>query len=854
MVFTNIIRSLRRIIHKKFGGYRRFILAFSSALIILYVVRAIVEGDKSRHVWDPKSVPLPENKTDVVPSHCIIKCQPDQLSFYIKTGEKSLEYSRGPTICFEGKEYMSDRLKNVGRGFNILVVDAKTKQVKHIKIFDTFTDDSSLLRFLKKDVQEEDIALFATYDDAATALKESGRQWLGYFGSGLISRLKYRENFLMVGTKALAEGNAIEYYMASNGKEPSFAPPIEKAGCFALPMGPKVNMEKAVSAVLTGKDIEKGEALENCGLPSPCDADTVSAAVSTGHGNEVKPSICINGNMWMADKVNDGGRGFNIVVLDPTTFEVIKVTHMDTYETDSTDLELLLDSLDDGDIVIGVVADEASRKLGTGAKDALNKVGSAFIQNLRFRDVWYFVGQKGIQGFSRIEQLSYSGVNDAWPKPLSAKFCIPRTIPSSRIMIDPESSRNEPRRQFCTKYEGYTEFCNPAYVDEHLKAIPISNNELSGNKIFETPIIIVPGINHNAYVNTLRTTLMQPGIDVQLVAVFWDEKIPEYGELATLFGFQSEKVPGSTTYAEQMTKAMKMSKLKFPSAEHMVFIEEDLLLAPDFMPFMAQTLSVLSKDHSLAGAFAWNINGFENLSGNTSLVYRVQDFPGLAFLLRSSILQLLINSWDSCCQKRAWSGWNLNLTDVQVEMLMPDVSRVYRTPFFGGEGLSGLSRNLFLKPRKTYLDTKTQSLRLEYLISNDYEHFLQEQIHNSLVLKPAEYIGCVKGESQPPNIGNIANVPIVIFYQQVDSKDYRLLLKICHCFGLVIMEDGKPRNLHRGMLRFHYQNHDIFVVGTQTAYFDRLTTMSTVLSAAHFQQVSGSQGGLAAFHEVESIR
>ena len=34
----------------------------------------------------------------------------------------------------------------------------------------------------------------------------------------------------------------------------------------------------------------------------------------------------------MADKLNDGGRGFNIVVLDPTTFEVIKVTHMDTYE------------------------------------------------------------------------------------------------------------------------------------------------------------------------------------------------------------------------------------------------------------------------------------------------------------------------------------------------------------------------------------------------------------------------------------------------------------------------------------------------------------------------------------------
>ncbi|GFO23160.1 protein o-linked-mannose beta-1,2-n-acetylglucosaminyltransferase 1-like [Plakobranchus ocellatus] len=787
MVFTNIIRSLRRVIHKKFGGYRRFLLVLLSTVIILYVVRAVVEGDGSRHVWDPKNTPAPENKTDIIPTHCQISCAQGQLSFYIKTGEKSLEYATGPTICFEGKEYMSDKLNNVGRGFNIVLVDAKTKRVKAAKRFDTFLDDSALLRFLKKEAVEDDIVLAATYDDAATMLKESGRQWLGFFGSGLITRLKYRENFLMVGAKALAEGNAIEYYMASNGKDPSFAPPIEKAGCFALPMGPKVNMDNAVAPVLSGKDIEKGERNENCGLPSACAEDSVSAAVFTGQGNEKKPSICINGDIWMADKTNDAGRGFNIVVLDPTTFQVTKVTHMDTYDKDSTDLELLLDSLDDGDIIVAVVSDEASRKLGTGARDALNKVGSAFIQNLRFRDVWYFVGQKGIQGFSRIEQLSYSGLNDQWPKPLEAKFCIPRTIPSSRIMIDAEMSRNEPRRQFCTKYEGYTEFCNPAYVDEQLKAIPISNTDLSGNKIFQTPIIIVPGINHNAYVNTLRTTLMQPGIDVKYVAVYWDEKIPEYGELAGLFGFQHFKVNSSTTYAEQMTKAMKMAKALYPTADHMMFIEEDLLLAPDFMPFMAQTLNVVTKDESLAGSFAWNIN-----------------------------------------------GWYLS--EAQLEMLMPDVSRAYRTPFFGGEGLSGLARKLFLKPRKTYLDTKTQSLRLEYLISKDYEHFLTEQIHNSIVLKPSQIIECIKGEAQPPAMSHLPNVPIVIFYQQQDPKDYRLLLKICQCFGLVIMEDGQPRNMHRGMLRFYYQNHDVFVVGTQTSYFDRLTSMGTVLSSTHFSE------------------
>ena len=40
------------------------------------------------------------------------------------------------------------------------------------------------------------------------------------------------------------------------------------------------------------------------------------------------------------------------------------------------------------------------------------------------------------------------------------------------------------------------------------------------------------------------------------------------------------------------------------------------------------------------------------MSGNTGLVYRVQEFPGLAFLLRSPIVQKLVDSWSSCCQKR----------------------------------------------------------------------------------------------------------------------------------------------------------------------------------------------------------
>jgi len=36
----------------------------------------------------------------------------------------------------------------------------------------------------------------------------------------------------------------------------------------------------------------------------------------------------------------------------------------------------------------------------------LNELGSAVVQNVKFRDAWAFVGQKGIQGFTDTEQVS----------------------------------------------------------------------------------------------------------------------------------------------------------------------------------------------------------------------------------------------------------------------------------------------------------------------------------------------------------------------------------------------------------------------------------------------------------------
>jgi len=42
------------------------------------------------------------------------------------------------------------------------------------------------------------------------------------------------------------------------------------------------------------------------------------------------------------------------------------------------------------------------------ARNLLFDLGSGLVQNLRFRDAWFFVGRKGIQGFTPIEEVIFN--------------------------------------------------------------------------------------------------------------------------------------------------------------------------------------------------------------------------------------------------------------------------------------------------------------------------------------------------------------------------------------------------------------------------------------------------------------
>lgn len=165
--------------------------------------------------------------------------------------------------------------------------------------------------------------------------------------------------------------------------------------------GLKVDTESEIIHVVPAVLI--GERVPNCGLPEPCANDSFAVHIFTGKDHHDQPRLCVDGKYILGANLNSGGRGMNVAVIDSVTRFVQHVSHFDTYEEDSSQLETLLLNLRQGDILILLTFDEPTRKLSQIARLLLHELGSAMAQNLHYRSSWYFITQKGISGFSPYE-------------------------------------------------------------------------------------------------------------------------------------------------------------------------------------------------------------------------------------------------------------------------------------------------------------------------------------------------------------------------------------------------------------------------------------------------------------------
>uniref|UniRef100_A0A1B6KQP2 Alpha-1,3-mannosyl-glycoprotein 2-beta-N-acetylglucosaminyltransferase n=1 Tax=Graphocephala atropunctata TaxID=36148 RepID=A0A1B6KQP2_9HEMI len=575
--------------------------------------------------------------------------------------------------------------------------------------------------------------------------------------------------------------------------------------------------------------IEVSEILPNCGIKEQCPEDSFPVHIYTGQDKDDQPKLCIHGKYLIGNNINGGGRGLNAAIVDAVHFQVVAVHNFDLYSQNSTSLELwLAKQVMDNDIIIVFTFDEASKELSRKAKMSLYRLGSGKIQDLQFRSQWYMISQKGINGFTSLEKLTFAK-NEHWGEAIDERLCVPRQIPAVTIAPDPPPRANPLRENFCdsVKKMKCKEFCGAIAQHEAIYPALLTNRSLIGNAVYSTPILVVGGTSLASLSLTLQTLIHQPGIHSPSVLVLYLETETEMADLVRLFSFQAIPV-NSTANNEHILQGLRLVRKKFPNKKYVIVLDEGLMVSPDFLFYMAQLSFLLEKDDSIFAISAWNPNGYKNVSSDPHLVYRSEHFPGLGFLLPLSIFDKYLEAnFSSCCSHQSVLGW-----DVSGNVVFPDVSRLLRrSSDFIHSSPDDLEYQLFSHPRETNVDVSAWIERPQELTKDRYFQQLVNLIQESTTfhLSDSDLHLCQEGTNAAVMrmLQEFSGKVLAIYYQEMNYGNCTTLRTIAKCFGIYVPTNIKPQGLYLDLFRFAVEKNTVMLVESKSPFFKSKTQSVT---------------------------
>jgi len=180
---------------------------------------------------------------------------------------------------------------------------------------------------------------------------------------------------------------------------------------------------------------------KECIIQEKCTAEQIPYLVKSGKGMESFPIICLNGKVIFSKNLKDSkiGRGINMVVLDrmyififkmnikkskiigsifliqkinycfnflfkkEETLNIKSAESYDSFTDDSLFYRYVKTTLSDGDIVMIASYDEMANALRETTSQFMQNYGSQLFSNIKFRDSFVMIGQRGISKGKAIE-------------------------------------------------------------------------------------------------------------------------------------------------------------------------------------------------------------------------------------------------------------------------------------------------------------------------------------------------------------------------------------------------------------------------------------------------------------------
>ncbi|XP_013412968.1 uncharacterized protein LOC106175483 [Lingula anatina] len=177
-----------------------------------------------------------------------------------------------------------------------------------------------------------------------------------------------------------------------------------------------------------------------------------------------------------------------------------------------------------------------------------------------------------------------------------------------------------------------------------------------------------------------------------------------------------------------------------------------------------------------------------------------------------------------------WHGWLAQLWG-DSEMLVPEVSRVFRQQYEGSAEDAELMQALFNKPRLTNLDANVKVKGHEALTKDQYEQLLQNLIKTAEFVEGSTVTDCLNAKSDSVKLPDTSKGSYVLVYHQSSATDYQTLQVLAKCFHLFWYPKASPRGLHKGVLRFSNKGKPVLLVGSEGPYRSLIPTTYKLIKA-----------------------
>uniref|UniRef100_A0A0R3S2A4 ILEI domain-containing protein n=1 Tax=Elaeophora elaphi TaxID=1147741 RepID=A0A0R3S2A4_9BILA len=562
-------------------------------------------------------------------------------------------------------------------------------------------------------------------------------------------------------------------------------------------------------------NVKLGKELPNCGHSENCPEDEIPMLFYSGKDKDDSPRLCVNGRLIIDRDLNSAGRGLNLVVIDSKTHQVMRTGHYDTYLEDSSALVLFLEQLSPGEIVAVISFDEASNSLSDMAKHIFYELGSSLIYRLKFRASWYFIGQKGIDGYTPFEDMNLPSGSD-WAKPIRQTICVPSVLDGLKTVKNRlPKAQNMLRRHFCSRYDGYEDFCDESHLDVPLIPRSGQTHLLSTDPIYSVPILLAGGLNMNNIRLCLESIYDQDGINLQNVVVAFDSIYGEISDLSALFHVRALPINNSASYNDFVLEGIDHMMTLFPYSPCLIVIEEDMILLPGFLYFLAQLLPYFLKDNTASFILTLNENIVQSHSMDLSSAYRTENGAAAgAYMVKKSFHDKFIKN-RQCCERTKF-GWLIS--DISY---IAAVSRVERIKTFDLIALTkddGRATESSETSSSTLLNGNEKITNAGQLSEGNYDAEMRSIVDIGRKFYVKGYVDCHEDmfNAYGGSDSNTTTVPAVII---VYDENANVLSQLSRCFGLHIMKNYLLGS-YKGTMRFSTRHASYVLVASSSPFLE----------------------------------